>query len=477
MTNRKSLKIISLILVLSMIFSLVACSSKPTESTRFTLSDPNSEILTEHIETENVITEEMIYEHITEENYLTELVIVEDQVTELLLQEDIINEVVLCEVIYVSEDRIDEFAENSQTDCLFGENVDWSALLKKVAVGTGVIVTLVVLKRVGLPDPICSVVVGAADKALEFSAAGAAIGSVYGGATGASDEIDQSGRTSAVIGVAAAVAGLIISAVSLVAEIPSGGLSNVTLATGIKLVIAGIGVIAGTVATVAEGIDCIQTFTATDGVDIDWDNIDWDEVGCAAAERAIENAGDGYMWGAVVGAVYGGAEGYEFFHKYHTPYSSYNARLVQTPAEGGHGHWTGERGESTFILDEPIVLPDGTEITQVTYTNCVPDFSPYAEAEVNIPNMTNVRRGTGKNFEQADEALAELWNSIRHNGRSWTADDVRAYREANNLVWHEMNNMESMQLVPYDVNDQFGHLGGVGEYNAMIGQEGVEEFD
>jgi hypothetical protein len=38
--------------------------------------------------------------------------------------------------------------------------------------------------------------------------------------------------------------------------------------------------------------------------------------------------------------------------------------------------------------------------------------------------------------------------------------------------------MESMQLVPYDVNHTFTHLGGVAEYNAMTGQEGgTSDFD
>lgn len=467
MTNRKALKAISLILILSMLFSLVACSSKPSNSTQFTLSDPNSEIITENTIVENVITEDIIVEHITEEIYLTEIVEVENQITELLLEEETISEVLLCESIYVSEDNIDEFAAHSQTDRLFGENVDWSALLKKVAVGTGVIVTLVVLKKAGLPDPICSVVVAAADKALQFSATGAAIGSLYGGATGAADEIDSSGRTSAVIGFAVATVGLILSAVSLVATIPSGGSSAISLAAGIKLVIAGVSTVAATTATISAGYNCIQTFTSTDGVDIDWDNIDWDTVGCAAAEQAIENAGDGYMWGSIVGAVYGGAEGYEFYHKYHTPYSSYNARLMQTPAEGHGGHWTGERGESTFVLDEPITLSDGTQVTQITYQNAVPDFSPFAKAEVKIPNMTNNRN---QNFTQADEILAEIWNQTRYNGQSWNARQVREYRRANGLTWHEMNNMESMQLVPTDVNSTFGHLGGVGEYNVMIGE-------
>ena len=112
--------------------------------------------------------------------------------------------------------------------------------------------------------------------------------------------------------------------------------------------------------------------------------------------------------------------------------------------------------------------------TKVTYQNAVPDFSPFQEAQVKIPRMTNSRP---KNFAQADEELAKYWTRIKHNGQTWTARDVEAYRTSHGLTWHEMNNMESMQLVPLEVNAGFGHLGGVGEYNAMIGAEGVNEFD
>ena len=40
-----------------------------------------------------------------------------------------------------------------------------------------------------------------------------------------------------------------------------------------------------------------------------------------------------------------------------------------------------------------------------------------------------------------------------------------------------MNNMKTMQLVPTEVNGSFGHLGGVGEYNAMQAQKGGVDFD
>lgn len=478
--NRSVKKLLSIMLSLSIIVSLTACgSSAPTA----TLSDPTGETTIENVEVENVEVEnsetETVYtEFITEEIYTKEIVEVENKITELLLEEETISEVLECKTIYVPQDHIDDFAEHSQAAGLFGNQAELGPVLKKVAVGTGVIVTLVVLKRVGLPDPIASVVIGAADKSLKFAEGGAAIGTLFGGLTGAADEIDKSGRSSAVIGFATATAGLILSIVSLVVEVPSGGLSTVSLAKGIELVIAGVSVIGATAGTAYAGVNAIKTFKSTDGTEVDWENIDWDQVGVSAAEKAINNGSDGYMWGSIIGAVYGGAEGYEYYHKYHTPYTTYEDRIEQLKRiKKGIGEWSGKIGESDFVLNEPITLPDGTKITKVTYRNGIPDFSPYAKAEINISNMTNKRLGKGNNYNQADEALAAIWTKQKFDGKSWTARDVEVYRTENNLTWHEMSNMESMQLVPFEVNDTFKHYGGVAEYNAMIGRTGGAEYD
>lgn len=93
--------------------------------------------------------------------------------------------------------------------------------------------------------------------------------------------------------------------------------------------------------------------------------------------------------------------------------------------------------------------------------------------------MTDRRYGSGGNFEQADTALAELWTKMKYQNRTWTAADVEAFRTdyPYKLTWHEMSNMESMQLVPFDVNNTFTHYGGVAEYSAMIGQTGGADFD
>ncbi len=469
------LKIVTIAIVSSIGLQLISCSSpsgknsvEVTNELVMTEKVLEEDVLSEDVLEEDILEEDVLHEMISEEVYLQEIVLAEDQITEILLEEDTIEEVVYCSSIYVPEENLDEFAENSQTDALFGDDIDFSAVLKKVAIGTGVIVTVVVLKKVGLPEPIASIVVSAADKALSFAGKGAAIGTLYGGLTGAADALDETGRLAAIAGFSLAVAGLIISSISLIALVNTAGASGLSLKLGINLVFAGIEVIASTVAATATGIDMVKTITTTEAKDIDWENVDWDAVGVSAAEEAVEGAADGYMWGAIIGTVYGGAEGYAFYNTYSTPYSTYNNRLVQTPVDGKGGTWSGARGESTFVLDEPITLKDGTVITEVTYKNAVPDFKPFAVGQVQIGSMTNNRYS---NFKQADEALAAYWDRIMFNGQSWTAADVKLYRIENGLTWHEMNNMQEMQLVPSEVNATFGHLGGVGEYNAMIGQE------
>ena len=482
-------RVLSIILVLSMSFSVTACGAEPPKPV---LSDPKPTILTENIETEsievenieienveteNLETENIYTEFISEEVYLEEFVEVENKITELLLAEDIIDEVRLCRTIYVPQANIDEFSEHSQASRLFGEGMDLKPVLKKVAVGTGVILTIAIVKKVGVPKPIATIVAAAAKESLQFAKTGAVVGTVFGAFTGAANELDPSGRATAVAAFALATVGLIVTAVSFVGAIPSAGTSSFGIAEGVHLAWAGVKLLMMTAGTAFAARDTVKAFTTTDAAEIDWNNIDWDKVGISAAQKAVQNGADGYMWGAIYGAVDGTVEGY--YYKYCTPYTQYQERLKKVPKDGDRGHWTGDRGESDFVLSKPIVLADGTEITKITYQNAIPDFSPFSIAEVKIPNMTNERYIKGGNFEQADEELAKLWTTIRYNGKTWSSTDVRAFRESYpyKLTWHEMSNMESMQLVPFDVNDTFGHFGGVAEYNAMIGKKGDAGFD
>ena len=472
-------RITALLLVVAMVLSLAGCSSTPPTPV---LSDPNSQVVVENTATENIITETVLTEFITSELYLEEFILVENKVTELLLKEEMINEVILCKTIYIPQDHINEFAEHSQTAELFGEGFQIKSVLNKVSIGTGVILTIAIVKKAGLPQPVASIVAAAADESLKFAASGAVVGTVFGAFTGAADEIDESGRVSAVAAFALATVGVIITGVSLVGAIPSGGTTGWGVAEGVHLAWTGVKFILATSGAVVAARDTVKAFTSTPVSEIDWDNVDWEQLGVATAQKAIQYGADGYMWGSIFGAIDGGVENY--YQKFCTPYTQYKNRLNQTPVDGKKGHWSDTRGESDFILDEPIKLSDGTIITKITYQNAIPDFSPYALAEVKIPNMTNNRYSNQKdgivgNFEQADTALAELWTKMKYQNRTWTATDVEVFRTnyPYKLTWHEMSNMESMQLVPFDVNDTFTHYGGVAEYNAMIGQTGGADFD
>uniref|UniRef100_UPI00406D3427 HNH endonuclease n=1 Tax=Paenibacillus sp. FSL H7-0350 TaxID=2975345 RepID=UPI00406D3427 len=164
--------------------------------------------------------------------------------------------------------------------------------------------------------------------------------------------------------------------------------------------------------------------------------------------------------------------------------SSYEARLSQTPApENPTVGFEGTRGESKCTLKPPpdsevqIVLNEAG-IDGIQYKNAVPDFSPVAKAQVEIEYMLGGKgiyggKARRENFIQSDSKLAEQLNSSPELARQFGMDsgkisvrDIKIYREKNNLTWHELNDVKTMQLVPTNINSTFGHLGGVGEINA-----------
>lgn len=462
-----------LVLVIIILVSMIGGCSDNSINDNNGSNDQNENILGEDILNEDILKEDILNEIITEEIYLKEIVIIEEKITELLLQNDKIKEVIFCKTIYIKEEHIKDFAENSNFKELFDNSVELEPLLTKISIGTGVILTLTVLSVINISGPVGSIVASAAPAALQGALVGTGVGTLIGGLTGASDGIDESGRTSALIGFAGAVVGLVVTTVSVIVSIPSGGASGITAAFGVRLFLAGVSLIG----TAYAGYNAIKTFQTTDAAEIDWNNVDWNKVGASAVQKSIEGAANGYMWGSIIGSVQGGAEGYDNYYKHCAPYSSYAERLRQTPKNGDRGNWTGERGESNFVLKDPIKLSDGTLIKEITYKNGIPDFSKYAKASVKIQCMTDARYGTNSNFAQADEALASYWTKINYSGKTWTARDISNYRSAHNLTWHEMNNMETMQLVPVEVNSTWGHLGGVGEYNAMLSNTGGSDFD
>ncbi|GGL58304.1 HNH endonuclease [Sporolactobacillus putidus] len=140
------------------------------------------------------------------------------------------------------------------------------------------------------------------------------------------------------------------------------------------------------------------------------------------------------------------------------PPSSYQERLSQTPVN--HGEWMGQRGESTFISDYDEVknILEKKDLAGIEYSDAIPDFSPISVHEVEISNMTTDRR---LNFRNADELLAQRFGVTRK--------EIVKLRKQQNLTWHELNDMKTMQLVPTVINSKFGHLGGVAEIKILLG--------
>ncbi|WP_170846229.1 pre-toxin TG domain-containing protein, partial [Bacillus sp. MUM 13] len=144
-------------------------------------------------------------------------------------------------------------------------------------------------------------------------------------------------------------------------------------------------------------------------------------------------------------------------------YSSYEQRVKTTPVN--KGKWSSERAESLFISDKTGEIKkylDEAGVDGVDYKNGMPDFSPFSKGEIKLENMTNDRKS---NFSTADEELAKKWSTPE---QKWTADDIADWREDNKYTWHELNDLETIQLVPSKINKVFKHLGGVGEYNIKV---------
>lgn len=109
----------------------------------------------------------------------------------------------------------------------------------------------------------------------------------------------------------------------------------------------------------------------------------------------------------------------------------------------------------------------------IEYRKAIPNFSEFAEATVQIDNMSTERLVEGRNYNQCDQKCAEYWNNTAKDGKTdWTARDVAHWRAVNGYTWHECNDRVTCQLIPTEVYEYFGHLGGVSECGKANRQEG-----
>lgn len=164
------------------------------------------------------------------------------------------------------------------------------------------------------------------------------------------------------------------------------------------------------------------------------------------------------------------------------------------------GEFLGDPGNSAFHPDNESALQKMAEYGRdtVEYKDGYPDFSPFTkhdspwgdlDSQVEIGHMTDNRKnptwefsrrpaGTSHdpnydlgNFAQADNSLLER---IRETDPDATVDDVVAFRERNNLTWHECADGKTMQLVPTEIHDACRHSGGVSEMKYRMAWGDIE---
>jgi len=124
------------------------------------------------------------------------------------------------------------------------------------------------------------------------------------------------------------------------------------------------------------------------------------------------------------------------------------------------GHWSGSRGNSTFVLN-PGYVPQNSRmnpehksyrdlgVSEITYKKGEPNFKEVAQDSEKIDMSTD----RVENFRQADQQLADK--------RGWTIKEAKEYREVNHLTWHERQDMKTIDLVPSAINGSLAHAGGV----------------
>lgn len=86
----------------------------------------------------------------------------------------------------------------------------------------------------------------------------------------------------------------------------------------------------------------------------------------------------------------------------------------------------------------------------IEYRQCEPCFGYVAEATVSVDKVNSTAR-------KADRRLAEYWNEIHKDDKSWKSRDVRKYRKQRALVWHRRWSAELMDLLPEAVHRHFTH--------------------
>lgn len=82
------------------------------------------------------------------------------------------------------------------------------------------------------------------------------------------------------------------------------------------------------------------------------------------------------------------------------------------------------------------------------------EISAGYEGHVELENMGTSRSGAEGTFSQANEIVAEAMGI--------EAKDIADYMDSRGLTWHECGDRHTVRAVPSEINQAFGHTGGIG---------------
>lgn len=144
-------------------------------------------------------------------------------------------------------------------------------------------------------------------------------------------------------------------------------------------------------------------------------------------------------------------------------------------APTSNGFWSGEEKNSVWIPDDSFVPKNKgyNNLDQKTWKQIKSEndfyglrfekgralFEDVADKVVCINNFDELidprdSKNREKLHEEAFRLLSETMGS--------SVDDVRKYKEKNNLVWHEDHDCYTLYLVPREIHDNINHFGGIG---------------
>jgi hypothetical protein len=132
----------------------------------------------------------------------------------------------------------------------------------------------------------------------------------------------------------------------------------------------------------------------------------------------------------------------------------------------------GEPGNSLFYSDDPDVI-EVTGGAPVQFDSGAVNFKDFrvvnpATGEPVSVEIQYSTQSVSEDYDAADEALAkELNDANADSATEVSAEDIAAYRRALGLTWHHDLDMQTMDLVPTNLNNGVAHTGGAALFRAL----------